>query len=62
MKRKTRRTRRQLALMLQSECQTVWPADTQNALIAALAELLLEALGREEVPLGGHYDEPEDHR
>jgi hypothetical protein len=64
MKRKTRRTRQQLALLLQSERRTVWPADTRSALIAALADLLLEALGRDEAPLpvGGRSDEPEDHR
>ena len=64
MKRKTRRTRRQLALVLQSECRTVWPAETRNALIAALADLLLEALSREQdpLPIGGQGDEPEDYR
>jgi hypothetical protein len=64
MKRKTRRTRRQLALLLQSERRTLWPADTQSALIVALADLLLEALGRDEahLPVGDRGDEPEDQR
>lgn len=64
MKRKTRRTRQQLALVLQSESRIIWPAETRNALIAALADLLLEALSREQDPLlaGGQDDESEDQR
>lgn len=63
MERRTRRSY-QLALMLQREQQPAWPTDTQQALIAALADLLLEALGSEEAPqpAGGDPDEPEDHR
>lgn len=64
MKGRTRRTCRQLALMLQREHKPAWPTDTQQALISALADLLLEALGDEEAPrpAGGDPDEPEDHR
>jgi len=64
MKRTTRRTGRQLALMLRREPQAAWPPDADEALIATLADLLLEALGREEAPRAAedHDDEPEDHR
>lgn len=63
MKRKTRPTRRQLALVLEPKYQPSWPAETRSALIIALADLLLEALGPEEGrPLaGGRRNEPEDH-
>ena len=64
MKRTARRTPRQLALMLRGEPRAAWPPDTQEALIATLADLLLEALGREGSPRAAedHLDEPEDHR
>lgn len=61
MKRTTRRTGRQLALVLQKEHRTAWPTETQEALIAALADLLLEALESEEASrLAGGHDERED--
>lgn len=64
MERTTRRTARQLPLMLRRESRAAWPPGTQEALIATLADLLLEALGREEAPQAaeGRDDEPEDHR
>ena len=48
MKRRTRRTRQQLALMLDVKRQMAWPPQTHAALVAALADLLVEALGAEE--------------
>ena len=45
MKRKTKRTRHQLALSLEREAQLQITADQKAALLIALADLLLEALG-----------------
>lgn len=63
MKRKSRPTPRQLALALAGEPSTLWPTQTQVALLAALADLLIEAHGEEqESPLEEpHHDELEDH-
>lgn len=50
-----------MALVLQKEHRTAWPTETQEALIATLADLLLEALASEEAPrLAGGHDERED--
>lgn len=64
MKRKPRRTRRQLVLALASEPPIPWPMDTRSALVIALADLLIEAHAREQgSPLReGRHDEPKDHR
>jgi hypothetical protein len=43
MKRKAKRTRRQLVLALASDPPIQWPDPTRAALIAALADLLIEA-------------------
>ena len=45
MKRKTKRTRHQLALSLEREAQLQITVDQKAALLIALADLLLEALG-----------------
>jgi hypothetical protein len=61
MKRLTNHPRTQLALLLEPEPKVALEEDTREALIAALAELLLEAYGAEEDiksdTQGGH-DEP----
>lgn len=64
MKRKPRRTPRQLALALANEPSVLWPAQTQVALVAALADLLIEAHANEQAsPLQErHHDESEDQR
>ena len=64
MKRTPRRTPRQLALTLADEPSMQWPAQTQVALEAALADLLIEAHGNEQGnPLPERQDdEPEDQR
>ena len=64
MKRKPERTPRQLALALAEEPTTPWPTPTRVALVAALADLLIEAHGEEQGSplLEAHHDEPEDHR
>ena len=64
MKPSTRQTRRQLALILDVESRPPWPAELRPVLIAALADLLLEALAAEASrPLPeGHDHEPEDQR
>jgi hypothetical protein len=55
--------RRQLALLLQRESVQPLPEETREAVIEALADLLLEALGREVGEHdGGDLDELEDHR
>ncbi|HUL63019.1 MAG TPA: hypothetical protein VLW55_00240 [Burkholderiaceae bacterium] len=63
MKRKPRRTRRQLALALAGEPSTQWPTPTRVALLTALADLLIEAHHEEqESPVEERrHDEPEDH-
>jgi hypothetical protein len=45
MKRKTKRSRHQLALSLEREAQLQITPDQKAALLIALADLLLEALG-----------------
>jgi hypothetical protein len=45
MKRMTKRSRHQLALSLEREAQLQITADQKAALLIALADLLLEALG-----------------
>jgi hypothetical protein len=45
MKRKTKRSRHQLALSLEREAQLEITPDQKAALLIALADLLLEALG-----------------
>lgn len=64
MKRKPRRTRRQLALALASEPPIPWPTDMRSELVAALADLLIEAHVCEQgSPLEEcRHDEPEDYR
>lgn len=64
MKRNPRRTPCQLALALAHEPSMPWPAQTQVALVAALADLLIEAHGNAQAnPLLEHHDdEPEDQR
>jgi hypothetical protein len=65
MKRKPRRTLGQLALALAQEPTMRWPAQTQSALVAALADLLIGAHANEQQAnplLEHHHDEPEDHR
>lgn len=64
MKRTIRRTRQQLALTLEVERKVVWPPQTQAALITALADLLVEALGVEEARAMTPEvrDERQDHR
>lgn len=46
MKRLVHAPRRQLSLMLRRDTAYVLPEKTRAALVAALADLLLEALGR----------------
>jgi hypothetical protein len=64
MKRLVHPPRRQLALMLQRDTAHPLPEKTREALVVALADLLLEALGREITAAaeGGDRDESEDHR
>lgn len=45
MNRRVTTSRRQLALLLEHETRNPFPEDTQEALVTALADLLLEALG-----------------
>lgn len=63
MKRTIRRARQQLVLALDAERQERWPAQTQAALITALADLLAEALAAEEAnPMTQEVrDERQDH-
>jgi hypothetical protein len=61
MKAMARQSRRQLALGLERESPQPLPSDTHEALITALADLLLEALAAEKgdlPPQGGDHDEP----
>lgn len=64
MKRTPKRTPRQLALTLAGKPSVLWPTPTQVALVAALADLLIEAHGNEQRNLlqERHHDEPEDQR
>ena len=64
MKRLAHLPRRQLTLMLQRDATHPLPEKTREALVAALADLLLEALGREiaAVAEGGDRDESKNHR
>jgi hypothetical protein len=64
MKRLVLPPRRQLTLMLQRDTTHPLPENTHEALVVALADLLLEALGREiaAVAEGGDRDESENHR
>jgi hypothetical protein len=63
MKRLAHIPRRQLALALQRESMQPLPEEKHEELVAALADLLLEALGREvSEPNGGDRDEPQDQR
>jgi DNA-binding transcriptional ArsR family regulator len=64
MKRLVHTPHRQLGLMLRRDTASVLPEKTRAAIVAALADLLLEALGRG-VPTSdekGDRDESEDHR
>lgn len=64
MNRRVNASRRQLALFLEPETRYPLPEEAQEALVAALAELLLEALGTPFSTLpsvSGEDDEPEDH-
>jgi hypothetical protein len=61
MKPTSRPSRRQLTLALERESPLPPPSDTHEALIAALADLLLEALVAEKgdlPPQEGDQDEP----
>jgi hypothetical protein len=65
MKSTSRPSRRQVALALERESPLPPPPDTHEALIAALADLLLEALAAERGELPSQrrdHDESEDHR
>jgi hypothetical protein len=64
MKRKTKRTRSQLILALASDAPIQWPEPTRVALIAALADLLLDAHLRDQGNPPEEYarDEPENYR
>jgi hypothetical protein len=57
--------RRQLALFLEREIRHPLPEEAHEALVEALADLLLEALRKEATEPAtelGERDEPEDHR
>ena len=61
MKRLARPSRHQLALILEPEPQHELPPDQRAALLIALADLLLQALGMsppEEANTRGEADEP----
>lgn len=64
MKRKTRKTRSQLALPLANDPPIQWPAPTVAELIVALADLLIEAHLRNQGDQPEEYahDEPKNHR
>jgi hypothetical protein len=57
MIRKASTSRRQLALSLDREVTHPLPEEAHQALVAALADLLLEALGHEPATEGGEHDE-----
>jgi hypothetical protein len=65
MKRNATAARRQLALSLEREARNPLPEETHQAVVATLADLLLEALG--EIPTqsqseeGVEDDESENH-
>lgn len=62
MKRLIQAPRQQLVLTLQRESMHPLPEEKHEELVAALAALLLEALGKEvNEPDGGHRDELEDN-
>lgn len=57
-------SRQQLALLLESETTHPLAEETREAVVAALADLLLEALGKEmneQINGRGDFDESEDH-
>ena len=61
MIRRVSTSRRQLALSLDREARHPLPEDAHQALVTALADLLLEALGhakQEPAVKGGDRDEP----
>jgi hypothetical protein len=64
MKRKAKPTRSQLALALASDPPIQWLEPTKAALIAALADLLIEAHLRDQgnQPEEDGRDEPENYR
>lgn len=63
MRRLVGKSRGQLALPLQRERQYPLPQQKHEELVIALADLLLEALGRKvNEPDGGGRDELEDQR
>jgi hypothetical protein len=57
MMRKAGTSRRQLALSLDREVTHPLPEEVHQALVAALADLLLEALGHEPATEEGERDE-----
>ena len=64
MTRWTQVSRRQLALFLEPEIKHPLPEEAHEALVAILAELLLEALGthcHEPRNVQGDVNEPEDY-
>ena len=64
MKQGTNAARRQLALSLEREQTNLLPEETHQALITALADLLLEALGEathQPASDQGDHDESENH-
>jgi hypothetical protein len=64
MKRLIRTPHRQLALMLRRDTANVVPEKIRAAVVAAVADLLVEALGRVTPTTAkkGDHDESEDHR
>jgi len=64
MKRKTKRSRSQLALALASDPPIQWPEPTRAALVAALADLLIDAHLQDQGnrPEEDVRDEPENYR
>jgi hypothetical protein len=64
MKRRANAARRQLALSLEREAKNQLPEETHQAVVTALADLLLEALGEpasRSVTEQGDDDESENH-
>jgi hypothetical protein len=64
MRRKTKRTRSQLALALANDPPIQWPEPTRAAFVAALADLLIDAHLRDHgnLPEEDGRDEPENYR
>jgi hypothetical protein len=64
MKRKTKRTRSQLVLALASDPPIHWPESTRAALVAALADLLIDVHLRDQGNPSEEdvHDEPENYR